>query len=661
MYSDHEITPWIDRKEQELRRLRRNWDDLRMEAPEKVNRLVREGFSTSASSYGSSNSVGMGLSFGYDTSAAEAYIAELRDVEFPKYFNAIAEAAIQIDKKLEEAKQEGNSAAMNKLVNHLFDWIDFGENLTIEIQGTIRLTVNGLDHFKNKWSSYRGSAYSYTPVTSSAPAAPKMPATPPKPARPVSPLRASTQEQKHAVWEVMAKPVLAIREQKLREILSPLQAELDQASKAEYERISDPLCKKQKELTENRENTQAQLDSLSAIHFRQKAVLRASIDAATLELASLQRQLDRAKSNYDYALKCNRAAIEEEQEALIDALEQLYPLPEEPGLQAPKEESKPRPTAVQVANEGYKDAIIEGMRRGRNYTCEEINKEIPEVTMLSYAKVMALVAQLKHEGRLSRVTEKGKAYFRIPGTAAASEKKLSESEIDVECLKCDILAAMEPNRSYTISEIENNLNANDPSYTTSFAKLNNTVINLRRDGYLDSESIAGRSYFHLTDGWNMPEKPPRPTPTLRKANLNYRAAIRNGIAEARDYTAEELQQAIPELLGVPFPRIYVQLKYLVNVKFLVQSTKGGTVTYRKAGPAEGRKPTAVQLANEIYKADILKELDNDRAYTVEEINKTVSSAQFLSFAKVNSLVQQLVDEDKMSRVEVKGKTLFVKV
>ena len=70
-----------------------------------------------------------------------------------------------------------------------------------------------------------------------------------------------------------------------------------------------------------------------------------------------------------------------------------------------------KPTATQVANEGIKTAIVEGMEANRNYTVTELQKEIPACAELSNQRVSALLRQLKEEGKIVRIEDKRKAYF----------------------------------------------------------------------------------------------------------------------------------------------------------------------------------------------------------------------------------------------------------
>lgn len=80
-------------------------------------------------------------------------------------------------------------------------------------------------------------------------------------------------------------------------------------------------------------------------------------------------------------------------------------------LLAKKNSAEKKPTAVQVANEGIKDAILEGMGEGVKYTITDLMKNIEACADLSNQRVSALVRQLVTEGSVERTEEKRKAYF----------------------------------------------------------------------------------------------------------------------------------------------------------------------------------------------------------------------------------------------------------
>lgn len=82
-------------------------------------------------------------------------------------------------------------------------------------------------------------------------------------------------------------------------------------------------------------------------------------------------------------------------------------------LLAKKNAAEKKPTAVQVANEGIKQAIVAGMEQGKLYTITDIIKSVPECADLTNQRVSALVRQLKDDNIVERVEEKRKAYFRL--------------------------------------------------------------------------------------------------------------------------------------------------------------------------------------------------------------------------------------------------------
>ena len=80
-------------------------------------------------------------------------------------------------------------------------------------------------------------------------------------------------------------------------------------------------------------------------------------------------------------------------------------------LLAKKNSAEKKPTAVQVANEGLKTAILNFMVVGQKYTITDLMKSVPELADLSNQRVSALVRQLKDADLVVRTEEKRKAYF----------------------------------------------------------------------------------------------------------------------------------------------------------------------------------------------------------------------------------------------------------
>lgn len=80
-------------------------------------------------------------------------------------------------------------------------------------------------------------------------------------------------------------------------------------------------------------------------------------------------------------------------------------------LLAKKNSAEKKPTAVQVANEGIKDAIYNGMADNTLYTISELQKKIPECEELTNQRISALIRQMIADGKVTRTEDKRKAYF----------------------------------------------------------------------------------------------------------------------------------------------------------------------------------------------------------------------------------------------------------
>lgn len=78
-----------------------------------------------------------------------------------------------------------------------------------------------------------------------------------------------------------------------------------------------------------------------------------------------------------------------------------------------KNSAERKPTATQTENVGFKEAIVNGMEVGKDYTIGELMKCIPAIADLTNQRVSAIVRQLKEDGVLVRKEIKRKAYFSL--------------------------------------------------------------------------------------------------------------------------------------------------------------------------------------------------------------------------------------------------------
>ena len=71
-----------------------------------------------------------------------------------------------------------------------------------------------------------------------------------------------------------------------------------------------------------------------------------------------------------------------------------------------------KPTAQQMANDGIKGAIYDYMESDKLYTLTDLQKKVPACAELTNQRVSALVRQMIDAGKVDRIEEKNKAYFR---------------------------------------------------------------------------------------------------------------------------------------------------------------------------------------------------------------------------------------------------------
>jgi len=83
-------------------------------------------------------------------------------------------------------------------------------------------------------------------------------------------------------------------------------------------------------------------------------------------------------------------------------------------LLAKKNSADKKPTAVQIANEGIKSVILETLTENEKMmTISEMQKANAELGEMSNQRISALVRQLINDGKVERIEDKRKAYFKL--------------------------------------------------------------------------------------------------------------------------------------------------------------------------------------------------------------------------------------------------------
>ena len=84
-------------------------------------------------------------------------------------------------------------------------------------------------------------------------------------------------------------------------------------------------------------------------------------------------------------------------------------------LLARKNSADKKPTAQQMANATVADAILDrmGSEPNRLFTVTEIQKEVQACAELTNQRVSAILRGMIAEGKVDRIEDKRKAYFRV--------------------------------------------------------------------------------------------------------------------------------------------------------------------------------------------------------------------------------------------------------
>ena len=80
-----------------------------------------------------------------------------------------------------------------------------------------------------------------------------------------------------------------------------------------------------------------------------------------------------------------------------------------------KNSAERKPTANQIANEGFKADILAYMEPNVLYTVAQLSKEVPSLSAAGASpnRVTALMTQLKDAGQVVRVEDKRKAFYSL--------------------------------------------------------------------------------------------------------------------------------------------------------------------------------------------------------------------------------------------------------
>ena len=152
-------------KKIQFERFKRDWEDLCSEAPDKLNRLIREGIThnisrgNSDSRSSGSRTLTMNISFESNMDAAKEYVNELKK-QIENTVNETSAILSEMSKKMDEFKEEGlDFESFKPLLDLFIDWADYCESKPLQIANTtINIVLDDKTRsVRERWADYRNA------------------------------------------------------------------------------------------------------------------------------------------------------------------------------------------------------------------------------------------------------------------------------------------------------------------------------------------------------------------------------------------------------------------------------------------------------------------------------------------------------------------------
>lgn len=181
-----------------------------------------------------------------------------------------------------------------------------------------------------------------------------------------------------------------------------------------------------KELRVVLEDKKLALNNLSVFKFAEKKKLTNEVEHLVNQLQTTTNNYKQETTNLENRLNTLSSQKNERIKKECDKIEKQHTLPqmvEEPKGLKTKNVSKKETdlTPTQVVGDAYKEAIYQYMLTEDLVTIVDIITNCSTVADLTNQRVSSYVRQLLNEGRVERIEEKRKAYFRAIGGAHSSK------------------------------------------------------------------------------------------------------------------------------------------------------------------------------------------------------------------------------------------------
>ena len=218
----------------------------------------------------------------------------------------------------------------------------------------------------------------------------------------------------YAEWETECSKVNEQRSAYIAEQLENEKTALKAAAEETKRNALENANSKLDDLAMRKKNAEKALEALGVFKFGEKKTQKALIEQCEAEIRHTQEKIAAAKQKYDDEMNGMDRLLKQKKKSYTEKAEKLFVMPHEPqkpdSVIKEEEEQERQRAASMLANQSVKEDILAFMADGGLYTVTEIAENFPE---FSNTRISALLRQLLADGKVERLEDKRKAYFRI--------------------------------------------------------------------------------------------------------------------------------------------------------------------------------------------------------------------------------------------------------
>ena len=363
-------------------------------------------------------------------------------------------------------------------------------------------------------------------------------------------------EEECKKWKAISKNQQGLYEKELSAVIFQEKAVLEEKFDKAYSDKKHKLYEKRKNAEQALNDAQEKLANAGFFAFSAKKEAKAQVAESRQAIADVEKSLETAEKEYANKEKKVQMLLGKRKKELEKKIKEKYPVPPKPQ----KPQNLTMSSAVYETNWALKEAILASMKPGELYTIAEIIQNCPEACDLTNQRVSVIVRQLI-PSHIERVEGKDLARFRLATSQCLKPQSLTTRSADCVTdgeLKDIILASMEPQKLYTITDLVNNCSEISDLSNRRVA----SVVRQLVPSPIERIERNRKAYFRLAKQ-SAKQKPAVTSDAVRIANEMLREAILASMEIGKLYTIAEIIQNCPEAYDLTNQRVAALVRQMI--------------------------------------------------------------------------------------------------